>query len=575
MKRKFFIPILVLILLSLSCNLSAEKLSKQTEEPVRVIVTEEAVAPSETLAPAQTGSGSANSIDEVRPAVFQLFATGSYNDIEGGLVLNAEWGGSGFFISPSGIGVTNNHVVAGAAILKAYVNGETTPRNVRILGTSECADIAVIQVEGSDFAYLDWYEGDVRSGLDVYAAGFPLLDPEYNLTKGIISKVNADGQTSWSSMGYIYEHDAKINPGNSGGPLVTTDGKVVGINYMTIATYDMQFAIPANQAIPIVNRLRERQNVASLGLDGFAIVFGPNQEYPGIWVNSVTTGGIADKAGIEPGDIIHEVEDILVATDGTMKDYCDILKSHDLEDELKLFVYRWETDELYEGSLNGTPIAFWGYAGLADTAQEWVDEGWEDDGSSTTATENEPFRTEEFDGNIDWWSWFTTNGDENELDIYQDNGRIIFEMYDTNIWPYLTYNEYYYEDVALNTMVENRGMNSNSISLMCRYDENLGWYEFNIGSDGLYDILRYDGNLNNGDYTLLANGGSNNIRTGKDFNEYAIECAGDNLSLWINGVFTNSVRDRTFNQGLIGISASSYSSTPIIVEFEYVDIIAP
>ncbi len=574
MKRKIFVPILILILLSLSCNLSANKLTKETEEPVRVIATEELVKPSEPLAPVQTGSAAANSIDEVRPAVFQLFATGSYNDIEGGLVLNAEWGGSGFFITPSGIGVTNNHVVAGAAILKAYVNGETTPRNVRVLGTSECADLAVVQVEGSDFAYLDWYEGEVKSGLDVYAAGYPLLDPEYNLTKGIISKVNADGQTSWSSMSYIYEHDAKINPGNSGGPLVTTDGKVVGVNYMLISSYDMQFAIPTKQAIPIVNKLRERQNVASLGLDGFAIVFGPNQEYPGIWVNSVTTGGIADKTGIRPGDIIHEVEEILVATDGTMKDYCDILKSHDLEDELKVFVYRWETDELYEGSLNGTPLAFWGYAGLADTAQEWVDDEWEDDGS-TTYTENEAFRTEEFDGNIDWWTYFWTSGDENDFYIYQDNDRMVFEITDTDTYAYLTYGEYYYEDVGIRTLVENRGVNTNNVSLICRYDENLGWYEFNIGSDGLYDILRFDGNLNNGGYTLLANGGSNKIRTGKDFNEYAIECAGDNLSLWINGVYTNSVRDRTFKQGLIGISASSFNVTPVIVEFDYVDIIYP
>ncbi len=575
MKQKFFIPLLVIMLLSLACNLSADKITQETEEPARVAVSEEPSTQPEAAAPVNTTqpvneSSAAKSIDDVRPAVFQLFATGTYNDIEQGLVLNAEWGGSGFFIDPSGIGVTNNHVVAGAAILKAYVNGETTPRNVRVLGTSECADLAVVQVEGSNFAYLDWYEEEVKTGLDVYAAGFPLLDPEYNLTKGIISKVNADGQTSWSSMSYIYGHDAKINPGNSGGPLVTADGKVVGINYMTQATYDQQFAIPTDQAISIVNRLRERQNVASLGLDGIAIVFGPNSEYPGIWVNSITTGSVADKAGIKPGDIIHEVEDILVATDGTMKDYCDILKSHDMEDELKVFVYRWETDELLEGSLNGEKIALYGYAGLSGEAEEWVEEE-----GTTTYTENEAFRTEEFDGSIDWWSWFTTNGDENQLDIYQDDGKIIFEMYDTDIYAYLTYGEYYYADVEVHTLVENRGMNSNSISLMCRYDENLGWYEFNVGSDGLYDILRYDGSNSNGGYTLLANGGSNNIRMGKDFNEYAIQCTGDSLSLWINGVYTNSVRDRTFKEGLIGISASSYNSTPIIVEFDYVDIIFP
>ena len=573
MKPKLLVPIIFLVLLSLACNLSADRISNTTEEPV-VSVTEESSNQVEPNTPVEepdvSNSGAAQNIDDVQPAVFQLMATGTYNDIDEGLVLNGEWGGTGFFIDPSGIGVTNNHVVAGAAILKAYVNGESSPRNVKVLGTSECADLAVVQVEGSNFSYLDWYDGTVKTGLDVYAAGFPLLDPEYNLTKGIISKVNADGQTSWSSMPYIYGHDAKINPGNSGGPLVTTDGKVVGINYMGAAAYDQQFAIPAEESVPIVDKLRQKENVASIGLDGIAIVFGPNSEYPGIWVNSVTTGSIAEKAGIQPGDIIHEVEDILVATDGTMKDYCDILKSHDPTDELKVFVYRWESDELYEGSLNGSPLAFYGYAGLSDVAQDWVDEE-----GDTAYTENDPYRTEEFDGDISWWSWFLTNGDENQFDIYQDNGRITFEMYDTNIWAYLTYDEYIYEDVEVHTLVENRGMNTNSISLMCRYDENLGWYEFNIGSNGLYDILRFDGDLSTGDYTLLTSGGSNNIRTGKEVNEYAIQCVGNEMSLWINGVYTNSVTDRTFKEGLIGISASSYDVTPIIVDFDYVDIVYP
>ena len=96
-----------------------------------------------------------------------------------------------------------------------------------------------------------------RSGLDVYAAGFPLVEPEYNLTKGIVSKVNADGQTNWASLDYIYGHDAKINGGNSGGPLGTTDGKVVGINYMSRASVDQQFAIPGDLATPIVKQLQE------------------------------------------------------------------------------------------------------------------------------------------------------------------------------------------------------------------------------------------------------------------------------------------------------------------------------
>ncbi|PKO05866.1 MAG: hypothetical protein CVU41_09585 [Chloroflexi bacterium HGW-Chloroflexi-3] len=566
MKKKFFIPILVLILLSLACNLSADKLAKETEEPARVAVSEEPASQPDPVVPSTARSTAAKNIDEVRPAVFQLMATGTYNDIEQGLVLNAEWGGTGFFIDPSGIGVTNNHVVAGAAILKAYVNGETTPRNVRVLGTSECADLAVVQVEGSDFAFLEWYEGEVKTGLDVYAAGFPLLDPEYNLTKGIISKVNANGQTSWSSMSYIYGHDAKINPGNSGGPLVTTEGKVVGVNYMTQATYDMQFAIPADQSIPIVNRLRERQNVASIGLDGLAIVFGPNSEYPGIWVNSVTTGGIADKAGIKPGDIIHEVEDILIATDGTMKDYCDILKSHDLSDELKVFVYRWESDELFEGSLNGENLALWGYAGLSGEVQDWVDD------YDYSATENEPFRTEEFDGNIDWWTYFWFGEDGSVFNVYQDNQRIIFEIDDVETFVYLTYDEYYYDDVQISTLVENRGVNSFDVSLICRYDENRGWYEFNIGSDGLYTAYLYD---NNSGYKKIGDGGSTRIKTGKEYNEYTMRCKGNTLTLWINGYETSTIKNSDLKEGLIGIGTSSYNVTPVIAEFEYVDISYP
>jgi hypothetical protein len=438
---------------------------------------------------------------------------------------------------------------------------------VRVLGTSECADLAVVQVEGSDFAYLDWYEEEVKTGLDVYAAGYPLLDPEYNLTKGIISKINADGQTSWSSMSYIYGHDAKINPGNSGGPLVTTDGKVVGINYMTQATFDQQFAIPADQAIPVVNQLRERNNVASLGMDGTAIVFGPNSEYPGIWVYSITTGGIADKAGIKPGDIIHEVEDILVATDGSMKDYCDILKSHDLSDELKVFVYRWETDELLEGSLNGEKLSYWGSAGLSGEAETWVEEE-----GSTTNIENEPYRTEEFDGDISWWTYFWFGDDGSEFNVYQDYERMIFEIEDKNTYVYLTYDEYYYDDVQVSTLVENRGVNSFDVSLLCRYDENRGWYEFNIGSDGLYTAYLYD--INDG-YKEIGSGGSTRIKTGKEYNEYTLQCKGNSLTLWINGYETTTIKNNDLKEGLIGIGASSYNVTPVIAEFEYVDILYP
>ena len=572
MKKKILFPVLILMMVIMACNFSAGTVA-ETAVPTAVVAPVEntpvEVKPADTEVPK---SGAVDNIDDVQGAVFQIIGTGTINDVDQGEMLNAEWGGTGFFIDSSGIGVTNNHVVAGAALLKAYVNGEDSPRNIRVLGTSECADLAVVQVTGSDFPYLEWYDSTVKTGLDVYAAGFPLVEPEYNLTKGIVSKTNADGQTYWSSLTYIYGHDAKINGGNSGGPLVTTDGKVVGINYMSRATVDQQFAIPADLAMPIVNELKDKKNVASLGMDGQAIVFGPNGEYPGIWVQSISTGGIADKAGIEPGDIIHEVENILVATDGTMKEYCDILRSHDDTDPLKVTIYRYGTDEILEGTLNSGEIKATGYAGLADYSY--------DDSSSTTSTEgtNEPFRVEEFDAYSDWWTYFLAYGNEDYADIYFDGGRLKFDLTDasSDTYAYLMYNEYYYEDVFIHAIAENRGKNSNSVSLICRYDEEKGWYEVNIGSDGLYNIYRFDGSLATGDgYKMLTSGGSNNIHQGKDFNEYTLSCKGNTITLWINGVQTNSVKDNSFKEGLIGIGVSSYGVVPINVEFEFVEIGQP
>ena len=131
-------------------------------------------------------------------------------------------------------------------------------------------------------------------------------------------------------------------------------------------------------------------------------------------------------------------------------------------------------------------------------------------------------------------------------------------------------------DVFIHAIAENRGKNSNSVSLICRYDEVKGWYEVNIGSDGLYNIYRFDGSLATGDgYKMLTSGGSNNIHQGKDFNEYTLSCKGNTITLWINGVQTNSVKDNSFKEGLIGIGVSSYGVVPINVEFEFVEIGQP
>ena len=216
--------------------------------------------------------GMVDSLDAVTNAVVQIEAQGSFVDPQVGSVYNAAGRGTGFIIDPSGVTVTNNHVVTGAALIKVWVPGETEPRNAKVLGVSECWDLAVIDIDGEGFPYLGYYEGEINPGMEVYAAGFPLGDPEYTLTKGIISKANADGESSWASIDAVIEHDAKILGGNSGGPLITAQGKVVGVNYAGNDAYDQNFAIRVWDAIPVIEKIRFGQDYESIGINGQTVM---------------------------------------------------------------------------------------------------------------------------------------------------------------------------------------------------------------------------------------------------------------------------------------------------------------
>ncbi len=136
-------------------------------------------------------------------------------------------------------------------------------------------------------------------------------------------------------MDSVIEHDATINPGNSGGPLVTLDGKVVGINYAGRNDTSQFFAISRDEALEVINQLRAGQDVDSIGVNGTAV---RNEEegISGIWVASVKSGSPASIVGLKGGDIITKLEGIVLATDGTLADYCDILRTHRSDDVLSV-----------------------------------------------------------------------------------------------------------------------------------------------------------------------------------------------------------------------------------------------
>lgn len=333
--------------------------------------TETTAAPVETTVATTAGIAS---FSEVQPAVIQVVAQGTFRDPEVGFS-DGSGAGSGFIISPDGLAVTNNHVVAGAATLEVFVGGDTSKSyNATIVGVSECNDLALIDINESEpLPYLEWYDGEIAPGIEVYAAGFPLGDPQFTLTSGIVSKAKAGGDlTGTSSIDHTIEHDANIQPGNSGGPLVSEDGKVVAVNYAggAVATTTAQFyGIASDLAQPVVEKLRDG-DFESLGINGWA-VYDESIGVAGVWVAGVAAGSPAATAKVLPGDIITSMNGLPIGTDGTFKDYCDVIRTAG-DSPIAIDVLRWDTSEVLRGEINGTQpieLAF----SFAEEIEEEVD----------------------------------------------------------------------------------------------------------------------------------------------------------------------------------------------------------
>ncbi len=547
--KPFLFVVILVMIVSLACSFGSSTPSEaNTPQPIVDKPTEEKSQPNPS-------SGAVNNLDDLRDAVVQIEAVGTFVDPQVGLLVNAGGRGSGFIIDPSGIAVTNNHVVTGAATLKVFLNGEQY--SARVLGASECADLAVIKIEGSNFKYLDWFTGDAKVGSEVYSAGFPLGEPQFTLTKGIISKEKADGHTDWASLDYVLSHDATINPGNSGGPLVTKDGQVVGVNYRSRPNFNQYFAIDARTAQKMISDLQTGKDVWSIGVNGVA-VRSEDGSLSGIWVMSVKSGTPADKAGVKPGDILFQMEGLVLATDGTMKDYCDILRSRSATDTMSLTIIRFATGEILEGQLNGRELAVTGNFNTG---------GSESSGSSG---DQGAYFTEEFDRDPQWGYYVVqgnSNSDPQKATYSFKGGYMVFDILDPGLFAYYIYEAFTYKSTRLDIVVDNRGVNSQQVSLVCRVSDE-GWYEWAVQSDGLWYLFYATGD----DYISMANGGSTAIKQGKAVNQYTFICNGDKLSFAINGVEPKgspyTERKYALREGSVGFSISSLRATPVKIEVD-------
>jgi serine protease Do len=228
--------------------------------------------------------------------------------------------GSGFIIDKAGYIVTNNHVVDGADSIKVILKDETE-YNAEVIGRDPVTDIALIKIEAKhDLPSVPLGSSDnLKVGEWVTAIGSP-FGLQYTVTAGIVS---AKGRVIGSGpYDDFIQTDASINPGNSGGPLINMQGQVVGINTMIIAGgQGIGFAIPIDLAKGILTQLKTSGQVTR-GWLGITIqdLKGQLAEYygvsgkTGVLVAGVVPGDPADQAGIQPKDIITQINSEKVTT---------------------------------------------------------------------------------------------------------------------------------------------------------------------------------------------------------------------------------------------------------------------
>ncbi len=251
--------------------------------------------------------------------------------------------GTGFVIDPSGVIVTNNHVVEGARKIQAVFSDGTT-RDAKVVGQNPPSDLAVVKVDASDLPTIALGNSDrVQVGDDVVAIGNALaLQGGLTVTRGIISGLHREvGTNSGGALEDVLQTDAAINPGNSGGPLVDAEGRVIGINTAIAdpgSAQNVGFAIPISNAKVIIERLREGKQPALLGVKTVNVdqakVDGESVEVDeGAYVQEVTAGTPAAKAGIKAGDVVVAVDGKAIGSAAALG---GVIRQHQPGDEVEI-----------------------------------------------------------------------------------------------------------------------------------------------------------------------------------------------------------------------------------------------
>lgn len=226
--------------------------------------------------------------------------------------------GSGVIYTPDGYLLTNSHVAQRADTAMVSLSDGRTCEAVRV-GDDPATDLAVLRLSGSGFPHAAFgSSARLRVGQLVIAVGNP-LGYQATVTAGIVSAL---GRTLRTASGRLIESviqtDAPLNPGNSGGPLADTAGRVIGINTAVAGgAQGICFAIGIDTAVEVAYQLmrhgrvrRSRLKLAgqTIALDRRVLRALDRTESGAVMISEVLTGGPAERAGLEEGDLLLELD---------------------------------------------------------------------------------------------------------------------------------------------------------------------------------------------------------------------------------------------------------------------------
>ena len=230
--------------------------------------------------------------------------------------------GSGFLISADGYVITNHHVVDGASEVRVTLP-DRRGFDAEVVGSDEQSDVAVLKIDASGLPFLRAGDANgVRPGQWAVAIGSP-FGFDQSVTAGIVSAVGRANRYSNQRYVPFIQTDVAINRGNSGGPLLNTSGEVIGINSQIFSNsggyMGVSFAIPIDVVMNVADQLKATGQVRR-GQVGVQVQEIRPEEAKGLGlpdtrgalVVDVIPDGAADKAGIERGDVIREVDGVRI-----------------------------------------------------------------------------------------------------------------------------------------------------------------------------------------------------------------------------------------------------------------------